>query len=209
MLDLVQDNPVAGFIALSEVGLWVLLGLGLTARYPLRLRRTGAVLLAGIPLLDVALVVAGAVDLHRGAQPGAVHGLAAVYLGASVAFGPTVVRWADVRFAHRFDDGPAPVRHPKGSPARVAALWTEWVRVVLAATIASAALGAAVLLVEPGQRESLLSWVVRCWAVVGLWLLLGPLWESATPRRPSPAPRPRRRGGSAAAGGGARSGGSR
>jgi hypothetical protein len=112
MLDVIRDNPVATMIAVSEVGLWVLLAAGLIARYLLRLRSVGAALLWGIPLLDVALIAAAAVDLHRGAQPGLIHGLAGVYLGVSVAFGPAIVRWADVRFAHRFARGAAPVRHP-------------------------------------------------------------------------------------------------
>lgn len=192
MLDLILDNPVATMIVVSEVGLWVLLAAGLIARYPLRLRALGAALLWGIPLLDVALIVAATIDLHRGAQPGMIHGLAALYLGSSVAFGPAIIRWADVRFAHRFAGGPAPVKPAKGSPEKLAAAWREWHRVVLAAAIASAALVLIILTVARGeQATSLWSWVGRCWTIAGLWLVFGPLWESwsternsaATPRR--------------------------
>ena len=59
-----------------EIGLWVLLGLGMVLRYLVRLRRTSIVVLAGIPLLDVVLVIATAIDLHRGADVGLVHILA-------------------------------------------------------------------------------------------------------------------------------------
>jgi hypothetical protein len=34
---------------------------------------------------------------------------APAYLGFSVVFGPSVIRWADARFAHRFAGGPPPV----------------------------------------------------------------------------------------------------
>jgi hypothetical protein len=181
MLDLLSDNPIAGMIAACEVGLWVLLALGLALRYLAGLRRTGAVVLAGIPLLDVVLVVAAAIDLQRGAEPDTIHALAAIYLGVSVAFGPAIVRWADVRFAHRFAGGPAPVKPAKGSPEKLAALWREWGRVVRAATIASTILlVVAVVIADAGQRDVLLGWAGRVWFVTGLWLVFGPLWEAGT-----------------------------
>lgn len=186
MLDFLSDNPVAGFIVACEVGLWVLLGAGLVLRYLLRWRLASTLTLAAIPLLDVALVVAVAVDLHRGADAGATHTLAGLYLGFSVAFGPALVRWADVRFAHRFAGGPPPVRTPKHGPERLAALWREWFRVVNAAAIASAVLLGLVLLVaDPAQDEVLLAGLGRPWVVVGLWLLFGPVWELPSSRQES------------------------
>lgn len=184
MLDLLSDNPVAGFIVACEIGLWVLLGAGLALRYLLRWRFASTLTLAAIPLLDVLLVGAVAVDLHRGAEAGGTHTLAGLYLGFSVAFGPALVRWADVRFAHRFAGGPAPVKPPRHGPAKLAALWREWFRVVAAATIASVVLLGLVLLVaDPAQDEALLAGLGRPWVVVGLWLLLGPLWELPSARQ--------------------------
>lgn len=178
MLDFLSDNPVAGFIVACEVGLWVLLGAGLALRYVLRWRRVSTLTLAAIPLLDVLLVGAVAVDLHRGAEAGGTHTLAGLYLGFSVAFGPALVRWADVRFAHRFAGGPAPVKPPKHGPEKLAALWREWFRVVTAAAIASVVLLGLVLLVaDPAQDDVLLAGLGRPWVIVGLWLLLGPVWE--------------------------------
>ncbi|WP_193611676.1 hypothetical protein [Nocardioides lijunqiniae] len=187
-----DDNPIAALIVACEVGLWILLGSGLALRYLLRHPRSGAVVLAGIPLLDVVLLIAATLDLHRGAEPDGTHGLAAIYLGSSIAFGPALARWADVRFAHRFADGPAPVKPAKGSAERQALLWTEWRRVVTAASIASLVLIAlAYLVAEPGQREPLLWWAGRAWIVAGLWLLFGPLWETSV--RSSRPPRTRDR----------------
>ena len=181
VLELLRENPVAAVIVACEIGLWVLLGAGLAARYLLRLRGLSTVLLASVPLLDVVLVVAVALDLGRGEPAGTVHGLAGIYLGFSVAFGPAVVRWADVRFAHRFAGGPPPVPVPRHGPERRAHLWREWRRVVLAAAIASATLlGLAVLLGGPEQDAVLHGWIGRCWLVVAIWLVAGPLWESGT-----------------------------
>jgi hypothetical protein len=181
LLQLVKDNPIVALIVACEVGLWVLLGLGLVARYLLRLRTLSTLLLAAIPLLDVVLVVAVTFDLMRGAEPRYVHGLAAIYLGFSVAFGPSIVRWADVRFAHRFAGGPAPVKPAKGTPERAAHLWREWHRVVVAAAITSVVLGGLVMFVAtPEQSGQLTWWIGRVWAVVGIWLVAGPLWESGS-----------------------------
>jgi hypothetical protein len=183
LLQLAQENPIVALILACEFGLWVLLGLGLVARYLLRLRTLSTLLLAAIPLLDVVLVVAVALDLVQGAEPRSVHGLAGVYLGFSVAFGPSIVRWADVRFAHRFAGGPAPVKPAKGTPERRAHLWREWNRVVVAAVITSAVLGGLVLFVAtPEQSGPLTWWIGRVWVVVGIWLVAGPLWESGSSR---------------------------
>ena len=184
MLDFLSDNPIAGFIAASEIGLWVLLGLGLLLRYVVRRRTASTVVLAAIPLLDLVLVIAVAVDLHRGAEAGTTHGLAGIYLGFSVAFGPALVRWADGHFAHRFAGGPRPVRPPKHGPERLAALWREWSRVVVAAAIATVVLGALILLVaDPAQDSPLLGWIGRAWGLVALWFIFGPLWEMPSTRR--------------------------
>ena len=88
MPEFFAQNPVAAVIVACEVGLWVLLGLGMVLRYVARLRRTSTVVLAGIPTLDAMLVIATAIDLHRGAEVGLVHVLAGFYLGSSLAFGP-------------------------------------------------------------------------------------------------------------------------
>jgi len=172
------EHLVAGFIVGSEIGLWVLLGIGLTLRYLVRLRPASTVVLAMIPLLDVVLIVATAIDLRSGTAAGGTHGLAATYLGFSVAFGPALVRWADVRFAHRFAGGPPPVKPPKRGPARQRHLWLEWRRVVVAAAISSVVLlGLVTFVASPAQDPVLISWIGRVWAVAGLWLVFGPLWE--------------------------------
>ena len=49
------------------------------------------------------------------------HGLAATYLGVSVAFGPRMVPWADQRFAHRFAGGP-PAVAPAAARSRAGAV---------------------------------------------------------------------------------------
>ncbi len=178
MITFFAENPVAAVIVACEVGLWVLLGLGMVLRYVARLRRTSTVVLAGIPLLDLLLVIATAIDLHSGAEVGFVHVLAGFYLGSSLAFGPALVRWADVRFAHRFAGGPAPQKAPKHGPERVAHLMREWYRVLGTVAIASAVLAVLILFfAAPEDQAGLWWWIGRAWVVVGLWFVFGPLWQ--------------------------------
>jgi hypothetical protein len=179
MLTFFAENPIAAVIVACEIGLWVLLGLGMVLRYLIRLRRTSTAVLAGIPLLDVVLVIATAIDLYRGADVGLVHVLAGFYLGSSLAFGPAIVRWADVRFAHRFAGGPAPRPTPKHGPERVAHLMREWYRVVGTVVIASVVLAVlTVFFAAPEDEAGLWWWIGRAWVVVFLWFVFGPLWES-------------------------------
>src|ERR671911_1593543 len=122
-------------VVACEIGFWVVLGAGLLARYGLGRRRLGAILLACVPLVDVVLLVATVIDLGQGATADFGHGLAAAYIGFSVAFGHSMIRWADERFAHRFAGGPPPTRPPKDGRARVLYEWREFGKAVLACAI--------------------------------------------------------------------------
>lgn len=123
-------------ILACEIGFWLAIGAGLTARYLLRRPALGAGLLVLAPVLDLVLLVATALHLRSGAEPGPAHALAAIYLGFSVAYGHAMIRWADVRFAHRFAGGPAPVR--KYGIDQMRASWLDVGRTGLAAVIAVA-----------------------------------------------------------------------
>jgi hypothetical protein len=171
-------------IAAAEVAFWVVLGAGLVARYLLRRPRLGAALLICVPLVDLVLLVATVVDLHGGAVATSAHGLAAAYLGFSVAFGHSMMRWADQRFAYRFAGGPPPWRPPRGGRARARYEWREWSRAVLAWAIACALLGVAVLAVDsPDRTRELVAWIGRLTLVIVVWFVAFPLWATLSPRR--------------------------
>lgn len=116
-----------------EIAFWVVIVAGLATRYLLHRRRLGLVLLALTPVIDLVLLLAASVDLHRGAAADYAHGLAAIYLGFSLVYGHRLIAWADVRFAHRFSGGPAPVKL-YGSRYAIAC-WTDVARAALAAVI--------------------------------------------------------------------------
>jgi hypothetical protein len=159
-------------IVAAEIGFWVLLAAGLATRYPLGRRRLGAILLAAVPLVDVVLLVATVIDLRGGATADFRHGLAAAYIGFSVAFGHSVIRWAERRFAHRFAGGPPPWRPPRGGSERARYEWREWGKAVIAWAISSALLLAAIAVVgDAGRTEQLEGWIARLTLVLAIWAI--------------------------------------
>ncbi|SNR83925.1 hypothetical protein [Actinomadura mexicana] len=171
-------------IAGCEIGFWVLLAAGLLARYALRLRRAGAALLLCVPLVDLVLLAATAIDLRGGAAAGAAHGLSAAYLGYSVAFGHSMMRWADERFAHRFAGGPPPARRPRYGAARARYEWREFGKAALATAIACALLLAMIALVGDADRtQALDAWLGRLGVVLAIWFLW-PVTTTLWPPKP-------------------------
>lgn len=168
-------------IVACEVGLWVVLGAGLFARYVLRMRRVSGVLLVCTPLVDLVLLVATVFDLRSGGEAKSVHGLAAIYLGVSVAFGHSMLRWADQRFAHRFAGGPPPWRPPKKGSAKVRYEWREWGKFALAWAVACVLMLALMFVVGEPARTQALWGQIHGMTVVGLiWLFGWPVYHSVT-----------------------------
>jgi hypothetical protein len=157
-------------IVAAEIGFWVLLAAGLASRYLLGRRRLGAVLLASVPVVDLVLLVATVIDLRGGATADFTHGLAAAYIGFSVAFGHSLIRWADQRFAHRFAGGPPPWRPPRSGRERARYEWREFGKAVIAWSVSAALLLAAIALVaDAGRTEELQAWIVRLTIVLAIW----------------------------------------
>jgi hypothetical protein len=155
-----------GVIVVCEIGFWLFLLAGLTARYVFRRRRVSVLLLAGAPLVDLVLLVLSTLDLRRGGAATTAHALAAVYIGTSVGFGDRMVAWADQRFAHHVAGGPAPARKPRYGAARADYERRMWGRHLLAWAAGCALLGLAILLVgQPGRTAALLQ-AVRLWTFV-------------------------------------------
>lgn len=166
-----------------EIAFWVLIVLGLVARYTLRKPRAGMVLLAMTPVVDLVLLAATAVDLSRGATATVFHGLAAAYIGFSVAYGHTMIAWADTRFAHRFANGPAPVKR-YGRDYTIGC-WKDVARTTLAAAVAAGLLRLVTLLVDGAADLSALtsfSGVLGLIVVVDLvWAISYTFWPRARP----------------------------
>ncbi|WP_217213145.1 hypothetical protein [Streptomyces sp. AC550_RSS872] len=174
---------IVALIIACEVGFWVLLALGLAVRYLLKWRRTSVVLLLCEPLLELVLFVATAIDLKNGAEPGWEHGLAALYIGFTVAYGHYTIRWLDGHAAHRLAGAPRPPKPPQYGMARARHEGRLWLRTLLAAAVALALLQGAIWYVGDGDTSSLRSfqWVaLRAAGIHGLVALTYLIW----PRQP-------------------------
>jgi hypothetical protein len=170
-----------------EVGFWVFLLGGLAVRYLLGLRRLGAALLVGVPLVDLVLLVVTALDLRAGATARWEHGLAAVYLGTSVAYGHQMITWADRKFARRFAAQPAPVPdQPRFGAAHARRERRGWLRHALAWAVGCGLLLAAIAVVgTPARTAALWGWIGKWTLVLGvdfLWSFSYTVW----PRKPKP-----------------------
>lgn len=171
-------------IVACEIGFWVVLLAGLIARYPLRLPRLGMVLLACVPLVDLVLLGATVVELRGGAVAGFQHGLAAAYIGFSLAFGHGLIRWADERFAHRFAGGPPPTRPPRYGRDRARHEWREFGKALVAWAISCALLlGGIALVDDAGRTTELRAWIGRLTLVLAIWLIF-PVSYTLWPHRP-------------------------
>ncbi|MFD5894659.1 MULTISPECIES: hypothetical protein [unclassified Streptomyces] len=186
---------IVTLIIICEVGFWVLLGIGLALRYFAKMPRVSTAVLLCEPLLEVLLLVVTAIDLKNGAEPDWKHGLAAVYIGFSVALGPQLIKWADARFAHRFADGPPPVRPPKYGKARTVHEWRTAARWVAASAIAIGLLQSAIWYVgSDGDIGSLQMWQQKMVFLIGINVVIAlnyTLFPKKAPGGSAPAERPK------------------
>ena len=174
-------------VVAAEIAFWVILLGGLIARYVLRRPRLGAALLVATPLVDVVLLGFTVLDLRNGATASVAHSLAAVYIGVSLAFGHSLVRWADVRFAHRFAGGPAPVSAPRSGPAHAAHARRGWLRHLLAWSIGVGLLLAGVAVVGDSPRTEALLQTAGLWSLILAIDFLISFSYTPFPRRPDRA----------------------
>lgn len=174
---------IAGIVT-CEIAFWVFLAAGLAVRYLLRRPKASRYVLLGSPLADLGLLVLSAIDLTRGAKATEAHALAAAYISFTVVFGPSIIRWADARFAHRFAGGPAPKKVPKRGPGRVRHEWREFGKAVLACAMASALIGLGVLMVDDSDRSrALVGFEAHLAVLLAIWFVVGPLWDTMSIKR--------------------------
>nr|WP_202487499.1 hypothetical protein [Streptomyces sp. SID8354] len=183
-------------IIACEVGFWVLLAVGLALRYLARMPKTGAAVLLLEPLLELVLLIVTAIDLKNGAAADWKHGLAALYIGFTVAYGHHTIKWVDRYVAHRFAGGPPPVKRYGRERFRYEV--TLWLRTVLMAAVAAGLLQGAIWYVGgDGDVSSLRSSQaagLRLVVIHGVITLTYLIWPKQRPKdRAAPDETPARR----------------
>jgi len=174
---------ITAIIIGCEIGFWLFVLAGLACRYLLKAKKTGAVLLYCTPVIDLILLVATAADLQGGAEASAAHGLAAIYIGVSIGYGHRMIRWADVRFAHRFANGPAPEKRIKHGKEHARYERNAWFHHALSWAIGCALLYGLIAMVNAEERTSSLLQVIQLWTLIlGIDFLISfsyTLWPKA------------------------------
>ena len=180
-------SVVAALIVASEIGFWVVIAIGLALRYLARRPRAGAVVLALVPVIDLVLLVAVAVDLHRGSPVTYIHQIAGLYLGVSLAFGPSLVRWADAHAAHLLAHAPRSPKAPKSGRAALRYELHTFGRWLVAAVLTLAVVALlAFTVADEDQGEALFEILPLLALITAVWLVTGPIWVlgSAVMERP-------------------------
>lgn len=156
---------IAWVIAASEIGFWVVIIAGLVTRYIFKKKRAGLLLLALTPLIDLILLVTTSVHLWNGAEATIAHAIAAVYIGVSVAFGKSMIKWADVRFRYYITkEGPCP--HKLSGIPHAKHYFKSWLQHVLAYLIGAIFLVSLIFLIGDPSRTEVLSNALKLWTLV-------------------------------------------
>ncbi|MFE7125378.1 hypothetical protein [Streptomyces sp. NPDC057617] len=178
---------IVTLIIVCEVGFWVLLAAGLALRYLAGMPRLGAAVLLLEPLLEIVLLAVTAVDLKNGAEPDWKHGLAALYIGYTVAYGHYTVKWIDGHAAHRLAGAPPPPKPPRHGTARARHEARLWLRTVLAAAVAVALLQLAIWYVDDASSTGpLTDWQLSALRLVGIHGVIA-LTYTIWPKKPGAA----------------------
>lgn len=179
-------NPIAWVIVGCEIAFWIVIVLGLSARYIMRLPRLGMALLIMTPVIDLILLAVTGWDLYHGGTGTMAHGIAAVYIGVSVAYGKRMIAWADERFRYYIaKEGEKPAKL-YGYAYSVHYL-KGWGLHVVAYAIGCGVLLALVYMVQDAARTEALSGIIRIWSVVvGIDLVISIsyfIWPRKAPDR--------------------------
>ncbi|MFJ8268126.1 hypothetical protein [Peribacillus asahii] len=158
-------NFIGWIIVACEIAFWIVIILGLVTRYIVKKPKLGFLLLALTPVIDMILLIVTGLDLYNGATATAVHGIAAIYIGVSIAFGKSMIQWADERFQYYVTkQGPKPIKHYGYDYAKQ--YLKSWFHHVLAYSIGVGLLFALIYIIDHASRTEALMGTFKVWSLV-------------------------------------------
>ena len=158
-------NFIGWLIVACEISFWIVIILGLVMRYIVKRPKLGFLLLALTPVIDIILLIFTGLDLYNGAIATTVHGIAAIYIGVSVAFGKSMIQWADERFQYYVTKkGP---RSKKRYGYDYAKHYLKgWFRHVLAYLIGIGLLFSIIYIIDHASRTEALMGTFKIWSLI-------------------------------------------
>jgi hypothetical protein len=173
------------FIIGCEIGFWIFLFLGCSSGTYLKYPRTGKAVLFCVPLLDLILLFATAIDLHEGTVAEFAHGLAAVYLGFTVVYGSGVIKWLDQYVVYKFASGEKMNEPSTHGWSHAIYELKQWLKGVGAGAIAVISLFCAIKFVNQTEKTQLLhDWFHYIFWFLAMWFVCWPLWYTLFPKKP-------------------------
>ncbi|WP_047985926.1 hypothetical protein [Ornithinibacillus californiensis] len=158
-------NWIVWLIIACEIGFWVFILLGLVMRYVLNKRSLGLLFLAMTPIVDLILLVATSYDLYQGSIATTAHALAAIYIGVSIGFGKSMIRWADERFKYYVTkSGPKPIKLFGMDYAKN--YFKGWLRHLLSYIIGASLIGGIYFLINDSERTLAMIQTLGIWSIV-------------------------------------------
>ncbi|TQR16413.1 hypothetical protein [Psychrobacillus soli] len=158
-------NFIAWTIIACEIGFWVVILLGLVTRYIYKKERFGLFFLALTPVIDLILLAITSIDLYNGATATLAHAIAAVYLGSSIAFGKSMIRWADENFRYYVQkEGTKPGRKTGMEYARQSLKGT--LQHLLAYIIGGGLLLLLIYFIDDPSRSEVLWGTLKIWGLI-------------------------------------------
>lgn len=158
-------NFIAWMIVACEIGFWIVIILGLFTRYVLNKKKLGLFFLALTPVVDLILLIVTAVDLYRGTTATNAHAIAAIYIGVSIGFGKSMIKWADDRFRYYVTkEGSKPLKLYGIEFAKH--YLKGWGKHVLSYLIGAGILVGVIILIDNPYRTEALFGVLKIWTLV-------------------------------------------
>lgn len=158
-------STVGWMIVFCEIAFWIVIILGLVARYIFKLKRLGMFFLALTPLIDLILLITASIDLYRGAVASTAHGIAAVYIGVSIAFGKSMIEWADQRFQYYVTkQGEKPKKRYGMDYAKH--YFRGWVKHLIAYIIGAGLLVGLIFWIDTPSKTEAFNGIIQIWSIV-------------------------------------------
>jgi hypothetical protein len=158
-------NFVAWMIVACEIAFWIVIVLGLVARYVFKRKRLGIFFLALTPIIDLILLITAGVDLYNDATATQAHAIAAVYIGSSIAFGKSMIEWADARFQYYVTkQGPKPAKR-FGMEYAMHQL-KGFFRHILSYLIGAGLLAGMIYVIKDPARTEALTGILKIWSLI-------------------------------------------
>ncbi|MCM3215120.1 hypothetical protein [Niallia taxi] len=150
-------------IIICEIAFWIFVLLGLFCRYMWKKKKLSAAFLLATPIIDLLLIAFTIIDINKGSEITVFHGLAAVYIGVTIAFGHSMIKWMDAHFSFRFAGGEKPVK--KYGRAHAIQEMVGWLRHLAAFAIGACLLYLMTLFIPKEDIKTLLP-LIQVWTIV-------------------------------------------